>query len=51
MSGLQPDQVRVAPGAGGPRGDVPQILVELEVLQLVVEELADVPREVVMTVD
>lgn len=51
MTGLEPEQVRVAPGARRPRGNAPEVLVEFKILEIVVEELANVPGEVVMTVD
>ena len=37
------------PGALAPRGDVSQVVGEVHSAQLVVDELADVPGEVVVT--
>lgn len=51
MSLLQPREVGVAPGARRPRQDLPEVLIELEVLELVVQEHPDVPGQVVVTVD
>lgn len=51
MTLLQPRKVRVTPSARRPRHDVPEVLVELEVLEFVVQEHPDVPGQVVVTVD
>lgn len=51
MTLLQPLQICVAPHRRRPRCDVSQILPEVKILQSVVEELANVPGQVVVTVD
>lgn len=51
MTLSQPGKIRMGPGAVRPRRDVAQVLAELEVLEAVVQELADVPRQVVVTID
>lgn len=48
VSSLHPEQVGVGPRAAGPGGDLAQILGEPEVVQVVVDELADVPRQIVV---
>lgn len=48
-SPLHPREVSVRPGARGPRGYSPQISGEVEPLQLVVYEVADVPGEIIVS--
>lgn len=47
----KPNQIRLAPGALAPRRDLPQILLEIEVGQLVVNEVSNVPGQVIVAVD
>lgn len=40
----QSDQIGLTPSAFTPGRDLTQVLVEIEVCQLIVQEIADVPR-------
>lgn len=46
----QPVEVGVRPGARAPRRDVSQVVRKVDLVQLVVDELADVPGQVIMPV-
>lgn len=47
----QSDQVGLTPRALAPGRDLAQVLVKIKLRQLVVDEVSDVPRQVIVTVD
>lgn len=48
---LEPTQIRVAPRTRRPRGQFAQIAAEMKVFQLILEEFAYVPRQIVVAID